>query len=184
MTDYILRQRPDTKWKPYLVTNVRFVMYHLNYPLGNAVHLPEQKQFYKDQLCAFRCLAVHQGHLKDQLESHTKALFDRWVQFASEVQLDVDSTKYQGLSIHQMAYFERCFEINVNVYHLRDDGVALTVYKSICHYKDAMHVNQFDHHLSYISNLSAYIQKYQCGTCDRHLKHVNSMKRYQRKCTG
>lgn len=173
MTDYILRQRPDTKWKPYLVTNVRFVMYHLNYPLGNAVHLPEQKQFYKDQLCAFRCLAVHQGHLKDQLESHTKALFDRWVQFASEVQLDVDSTKYQGLPIHQMAYFERCFEINVNVYHLLGDGVALAVYKSRCHYKDAMHVNQFDHHLSYISNLPAYTQKYQCGTCDRQFKHVN-----------
>jgi hypothetical protein len=35
VTDYILRQRPDTKWKPYLVTNVRFVLYHFNYPLGH-----------------------------------------------------------------------------------------------------------------------------------------------------
>ena len=35
VTDYILIQRPDTKWKPYLVTNVRFVLYHFNYPLGH-----------------------------------------------------------------------------------------------------------------------------------------------------
>jgi hypothetical protein len=61
-----------------------------------------------------------------------------------------------------------CFSINVNVYNLRDDGVALTVYESRCHHDDTMHVNQFDHHLSYISNLPAYTQKYQCGTCDRH----------------
>ena len=75
VSDYILRHRPDTKWKPYLITNVRFVLYHLNYPLGNVVQLPEyltssksivalDKKFhnqkhYKDHLCAFRCLAVH-----------------------------------------------------------------------------------------------------------------------------
>ena len=39
LTDYILRQRPDTKWKPYLVTNVRFVLYNLNYPLGHTVQV-------------------------------------------------------------------------------------------------------------------------------------------------
>ena len=60
-----------------------------------------------------------------------------------------------------MAYFERCIEINVYVYHLRDDGVALIVYKSRCLFDDTMHVKQFDHHLSYISNLAAYTQKYQ-----------------------
>ncbi|CAG2213159.1 unnamed protein product [Mytilus edulis] len=140
------------------------------------------KHVYKDHLCAFRCLAVHHGHRTDRLETHTRALFDRWIQFAADKQLD--STNFQGLPLHQMAYFEHCFSINVNVYHLRDDGVALTVYKSRCHYDDTMHVNQFDHHLSYIANLPAYTQKYQCGTCDRHFKHVNSMKRHQLKCTG
>ena len=96
----------------------------------------------------------------------------------------MDTATVPGLPLHQMAYFERCFSINVNVYHLRDDGVALTVYNSRCHHDDTTHVNQFDHHLSYISNLPAYIQKYQYGTCDRHFKHVNSMKPHQLKCTG
>ena len=95
INDFILRQRSDTKWKPYLITKVRFVLYHLNYPLGNAVQLPEyltlsksivaldknvhNQQYYQDNLCAFPCLAVHHGHLRDRLETHTKALFDRWV---------------------------------------------------------------------------------------------------------
>ncbi|CAG2202431.1 unnamed protein product [Mytilus edulis] len=67
----------------------------------------------------------------------------------------------------------------VNMYHLRDDGVALIVYKSRCHYDNTMHVNKFDHYLSYISNLVMYTQKYQCGTCDRHFKHLRNMKRHQ-----
>jgi hypothetical protein len=94
ITNYILRQRPDTKWKPYLVTNVRFVLYHLNYPLGSAEQLPDYiiscksivdlvksrigKQLYKYHLCAFLCLAVHRGHLTDTLETHVKDLHDKW----------------------------------------------------------------------------------------------------------
>ena len=200
ITNYILRQRLDTKWKPYLVTNVRFVLYHLNYPLGSAEQLPDYitscksivalvksrigKQLYKYHLCAFRCLTVHRGHLTDTLETHVKDLHDKWKEFARGKHLDVDPKKFQGLPLHQMVYFERCFYINVNVYHLRDDNVALTVYKSRCHYDDTMHINQFDHHLSYISNLSAYTQKYQCGTCERHFCRMDNMKRHKLKCTS
>jgi hypothetical protein len=70
------------------VTNVRFVLYHLNYPLGNASiqlsdYITSSKSIvaldksltYRDHLCTFRCLAVHQGNLRDRLETHTKALF-------------------------------------------------------------------------------------------------------------
>ncbi|CAC5360232.1 KRAB [Mytilus coruscus] len=122
VTDYILRQGPDTKWKPYLVTNVRFVTYYLNYPLGNAVQLPDyilqsksivaleknihNQKHYKDNICAFRCLAVDQGHWKERLETHTKALFIRWIQFAGERQLDVNPSNFPGLPLHQIAYFE------------------------------------------------------------------------------
>jgi hypothetical protein len=69
------------------VTNVRFVLYHLNYPLRNASiqlsdYIASSKSIvaldksltYRDHLCAFRCLAVHQGNLRDRLETHIKAL--------------------------------------------------------------------------------------------------------------
>ncbi|KAK3104447.1 hypothetical protein FSP39_002238 [Pinctada imbricata] len=41
IVDYILQQRPDTKWKPVLVTNVHFHLFHLNYLLGAPLQLPE-----------------------------------------------------------------------------------------------------------------------------------------------
>ena len=78
ITNFILRQRPDTKWKPVLVTNVRFTLYHLNYPLGTVtIQLPDylknsksiisldknsKGKLYNDHLCAFCCLATYQGH--------------------------------------------------------------------------------------------------------------------------
>lgn len=68
ITDYILRQRPDTKWKPYLITNLRIVIYSLNFVLGkgdtvlpdhiqqsaNIVSLSKDRNghYYKDNLCA------------------------------------------------------------------------------------------------------------------------------------
>jgi len=202
VTDYVLRQRSDTKWKLYLVTNVRFVLYHFNYPLGYAgIKLPDyiknsksimildrsrKSMIYEDHLYAFRRLAVHQGHLNDQLETRTNALYDRWEQFTKDKDLDVYNkpADFSGLPLHQIAYFERCFPINVSVFHFRDDSVALTVYKCRCQYDDTMYVNQFDHHLSYISNLPVYTHKYQCGTCGRYFNRLDNMKRRQLKCTG
>lgn len=193
VTDFILRQRPDTKWKPHLITNVRFVLNHLNYTLGyirdqlpefitacrSIVALNKSRKgiVYKDHLCAFRCLATHRGHQQMDLEAQTKHLYGEWIQFSPEKQIEVepDAKKFKGLPLHQMVYFEHCFKTNVNVYHLRDDGVALTVYTSRCQYDDMMHVNQFDHHLSYISNLTAYTHKYQCGTCDRHFCRIRNI---------
>ena len=202
VTDYILIQRPDTKWKPYLVTNVRFVLYHLNYPLGHVgfqfpdyikqsrsiVALEKRRDgtTYRDHLCAFRCLAIHRGYLNDHLETYTKTLFQRWIQFNKELHREVteDAEQYQGLPLDQIAYFEKCFEVNVNTLQLRDDGVALTVYKSRCHHKDTMNLNVYEHHLPYITNLPTYTQKYECGSCDRHFKYLRSMKRRQLNCKG
>lgn len=42
ITDYILRQRPDTKWKQFLITNVRIVIFHMSFVLGKGkVTVPE-----------------------------------------------------------------------------------------------------------------------------------------------
>ena len=91
VTDFILRHRPNTQWKPYLITNTRFCLYHLDYTLvPGAVTLPDyitnshsimsldkdsHKRLYKDHLCIFRCLDVHWGYLQDRLGTHTKTIF-------------------------------------------------------------------------------------------------------------
>ena len=204
ITDFILRQRPDTKWKPVLVTNVRFTVYSLNYPLGTVnLKLPDhvknskaiialdktsEGKFYKDHLCAFRCLATHRGHQRDRLETHTKELFNKWVEYIQhkcpDNTISSNARDFKGVELSQLAYFEKCFKINVNVFRLQEDQSALPVYKSLCHFKDTMHMNLFDKHLSYISNLNAYTQKYQCPACQMHFKYVQNMRRHRQKCQG
>lgn len=47
-----------------------------------------------------------------------------------------------------------------------------------------MHLNLYEHHLSYISNINSYAQKFLCKTCRRHFRYLTNMKRHQRVCTG
>lgn len=69
----LLRNRPDTKWIPVLVTNGHYTIYSTVNPLGNG-DLPDYllnkdsiyplvknqhtRKLYEDQLCAFRCLVL------------------------------------------------------------------------------------------------------------------------------
>lgn len=94
-----------------------------------------------------------------------------------------DPKRYQGLPLDQLAYFEKCFEVNVNLFSLREDEVVMTVYKSRCHHKDTMNLNMYEHHLSYITNLATYAKKFECGSCNRHFKSLIPMKRHQLKCS-
>ena len=144
ITDFILRQRPSTKWKPVMVTNVIFIVFHLNYPLGGVnIELPDyvkssksiidlgrsrEGKFYRDHLCAVRCLATHQGHQQHGLESHTKILFSKWVQYmlnkCPDTNKDSDPKTFKGVELSQLVYFEKCFQINVNVFRLQEDQSA------------------------------------------------------------
>lgn len=97
VTDYILRQRTDTKLKQPLVTIVRFILHHLNYPLeagkmcysniGSTLNPPLNLDMirggiYRDELCLFHCLSVQTGRLTDSLQNSTLSLYTKWVGFA------------------------------------------------------------------------------------------------------
>ena len=206
VVDYILKQRPDTKWKPLLITNVHFSLFHLNYLLGAPIELPTHIKSSKsivslvkdqssgtphdDNLCIFRCLSTHL-HGSKQLETNTKSYFKKWHAYVNEtVQKEeiimprCNVEQFDGVSVENMVYFERCFQINVNIFELSADGTAKYVYKSRCHYKDTMNLNMFEHHLSYISRFNTYASKYQCRTCERHFSRINNMLKHQRLCKG
>lgn len=200
ITDYILRQRPDTKWKPFLITNVRIVTYHLNFVLGNGrvtvpEHISQSKSVismttnskgyaYKDNLCAFRCLAYHQNKDWSLLENQTQELFQKWVSFNKRQSKDINSNSktFPGITLDQLVYFEKCFEINVNLFSLQEDGSAQVIYKSKCKYSNDIYLNIFEHHLSYITKFDTYAKKFQCKTCHRHFGHLKNLKKHQRVC--
>lgn len=156
ITDYILRQRPDTKWKPFLITNVRIVIYHMSFVLGKVkVTVPEYVKrsksiismttnqkgvVYEDNLCAFRCLALHRDNDWLLLEIGTQKLFEKWVSFnkTQNMKINSDLQSFPGITLDQIVYFEKCSEINVNVYSLQEDGTAQVFYKSKCKFSDTI----------------------------------------------
>ena len=90
---YLMKQRPDTKWKPFLETI--FVIDNMNYTLGKGqTTLPDyvkdkksihalvkgEKNYkpYTDKLCAFRCLSLHNGQSITHLEKSTHHYFQKW----------------------------------------------------------------------------------------------------------
>ena len=89
MLEYIRQQRPDTKWVVHLLTNVTFYVNKLfDHPIGARVVLPDHilknkavvalvggsNGAYTDNLCFFRCLAVHRGVVDVQdLETPAKS---------------------------------------------------------------------------------------------------------------
>ena len=133
----LLRQRPDTKWIPVLVTNVRFLVTSTFYPLGQG-QLPDylmkkdslyplvknrhNGKPYKDNLCAFRCLALHRGHKIKNIEGPAKRLYKEWTEEPVE--------DFEGLSIEEFPEFQTRFDVNLEVYDLTEDGFAWSVFKS------------------------------------------------------
>ena len=78
IAESVIKQRPDTKWKVYRITNVRYIVYKLlDKKLGIGIvpkYIKVRKHIisldvsratnkpYDDYLCAFRCLAYHRGN--------------------------------------------------------------------------------------------------------------------------
>jgi len=189
----LLRIRPDTKWIPVLVTNVRCEVYHTHYPLGvgrlpdyvrnnSALHSLDVDRHtgkpYHDHLCAFRCLALHKGHDVKSLEHATREFFGRWQTHRG------GSKPFKGLTFVEFPDYEDVFRVNVEVYKLDESAQAWSVYQSRGRYEESMYLNLHEHHLSYVKDFAVYAKKFRCRTCDRHFDRVFNLKRHQRICTN
>ena len=187
----LLRNRPDTKWIPVLVTNVHFVIYSTYYPLGQG-KLPDfllkkdslyplvknrhNGKLYKDHLCAFRCLALHRGYEIRCIDGPAKQLFRQWT--------DESEEDFEGLGFEDFPEFETRFQMNLEVYSLTEDGFARSIYKSRGKHETSMYVNLFENHLSYIRNFAQYAKKFQCQSCERHFDHAGNLHQHQKGCTN
>jgi len=191
--DHMVRDvRPDTKWSLHFITNINVYVFRMGYALGRGVlpaHLKrcrtliglEADQFHKlydDQLCAFRCLAYHRNQFKN-IERDTVALYRQWRDFLIEhesVEIPENAYQYGGLDMELFPIFEQCFELNLWVVQRDAEKCVRNAFKSSARgfeniYKDTLHLNLHENHLSYITNFKAFALKFQCTMCDRVFGH-------------
>ena len=179
-----MRQRDNTKWRPVLLTNVKYVV-TLTFPLGcpdvempdhikakkcvlSFTHNAQDGEEYEDNLCMFRCLSFHISKKRKVSERLAKRLCQKWLNHKKSVSL----INFKGVRLSQIPEFEKLFEVNINIFELKENGVAKPHFRSVRNYKingkkNNMNLNLFENHVSYITDLAIFCSKYECRKCER-----------------
>ena len=188
-TNYYLK-KPSSGWVLAGLTNVQIQVYHLpNILIGNnsknlsdyiknsrcIITLTHKRGIpNKDNKCFFRCLALHRGHHKNQLEIYTNDLI-------TAVENHTGYSFKDGVLINHIPTLEVFFEVAVNIYSLQEDGSCEVVYLSQLSYK-AMYINLYENHFSYISKINSYSKRYQCMMCESIFNLPENLKRHTDTC--
>ena len=192
--NYMLRQRPNTSWKPIMVCNVVYTLFRTSFALGHSKTLPnyvkKRKSIisldcdpstgkpYDDDLCMFRCLAYHEVKNVRRIEKLTKAYYTRWLLFADEHKI-----RNSEISTANIPHVEQCFQTNINIFSLNKDKTCDGVYKSMGKFQDkTVYLNLYENHLSYIANFATYASKYRCSLCDRMFPSAHRLNRHAKTC--
>jgi hypothetical protein len=110
---------------------LRYYVTELSFPLGKGQILPQflknnkavitlernqdTGELYDDDLCAFRCLAYHYTKCVKRLAKKVKEYARQWEQKFGILK--------QGIELAQIPDFESLFEVSINIFILKEDGV-------------------------------------------------------------
>ena len=195
---WAVAQRPNSDWVCELVTNATFFLNKIvDHPIGCVgVNLPTYVKnnksiigletdshgvIYIDNLCLFRCLAIHQGCDVRCIEATVATLYAKYT----------DNTPvhdFVGVTLEDLSKIEATFDVNVVVYKLDEitDGktTAEIVRRSLCSYAQTMYLNLYEAHFSYIKDIRMYSHSYKCSKCEQALwKSPYHLHRHERTCT-
>ena len=171
----------------------------VDHPIGAPVDLPqyitnnkavialqkdEHNNFaYQDNLCFFRCLAVHMQKDPHAIQEATETLF-------YECYGHRDTAGFPGVKENELDELETKFELNINVYRLLEYGEEATcevVRRSHVDYPDTMSLNLYEaendvFHFSYISDFDKYAKSFSCYSCRRLFDHAGHCNKHQANC--
>ena len=188
---WAVAQRPNSDWVCEHVTNATFFLNRIvQHPIGCVgVTLPdyvknnkaivglakdEHGAIYNDNLCLFRCLALHLGR-------EAAALYAEYT--------DTSVHDFAGVTLDDLHKVESKFKTNVVVYQLVeiDNGktMAELVRRSPAQYQETMYANLHESHYSYIQDIGKYCHSYRCRKCGDSLwKSSLELHRHERTCEG
>ena len=186
-------KRPSSGWILAGLPNIEVRIYRLKgIPIGTGVRLPDylthsrslmslthhktQGYAYNDNMCFFRCLALHLGASLRALESPAKRLREKLEKYSKK-------SYEEGVEVNMLTAIEDFFKTTINVYSLQENKVAEIVQISTKLFKKVMHLNLYENHFSCISNFTSFAKKYSCTICGRILAESCHLKRHMAECT-
>ena len=180
--DLCTRERTNTKWKFYKVTNLTiFASLLKDIPMGcKDTVLPEPllkninvncltferntRQLYNDNLCLFRALAIHL-HGNEKLEEETSKILKLFLNNSEEG----DVSKFQGAHLNDIQKVEHLLQINIfsfDVDFVDGELIGEPYRSSIQKYEKSVKLSRYNNHICYVSNINALFKAFRCTTCD------------------
>ena len=195
---WAIAQRPNSDWVCEHVTNATFFLNKIvQHPMGCVdITLPDyvkrnkaivglekdnHNAIYRDNLCLFRCLALHKGCDVRRLEATVATLYAK---YSHE-----DVHDFAGVTLEDLSKIEATLDVNVVVYKLVATGnektMAEIVRRSLCSYAQTMYLNVYETHYSYIKDIHKYCHSYRCRKCGDSLwKWQRDLHRHESVCVG
>ena len=188
-----MKSRENSSHKFRYLTNLQVIVYPTNHLLGHGISpdFIKNSKFlktldkdasgreYMDQLCVFRCLAYHfNGTIN--LNKNVDIYFQQWCTFLGKKNLKQD--KYTGLSMNDISKFEECFQVNISLYSMNEEGTVTPVYRSVRSFDTTLYLNQYDNHFSVITDFRLYGKTFECRSCGLLFNRMDNCERHEKTC--
>ncbi len=118
-------------------------------------------RLFNDNLCFFRCLALHRGAKIQALETPTKLLFREFCD-----KYPMSPPDFRGITLGQIHELSTMFDVGVNVYKLKESGETELLLRTIKQ-DNVMALNLFNDHFSLIKDFDKYSVCYICQKCKK-----------------
>ena len=180
-------ERPNTKWVfiRFISVEVRVVV-DRQAPLLGTGPLPSwlrrkpgmySLDTYGDNLCLFRCIAVHRGARADCCTRQARAL-------AREIYKSPETCP--GVSQDELRKVEQHFRLGIRVYEPQESGDWLHR-RHPAHYEKVgtppMTIGVYEGHAFLIRDIQKLAKKFVCGDCNARFTQSNSLHRHADRCT-
>ena len=157
--NYVRNKRPNSSWKPFMITNIQIDVFSTNFTMGGRVQLPNyvknskklklliqdrHQHPYQDNLCFFRALTLLKTDIKDpSFENQVLDLYHQWT--------DEPVKKFKGIGLNVIPEIESRFSVKINIYEMQPDKSVTPMYLSVCKYEETLNLNHYNGHLSFIT---------------------------------
>ena len=147
---------------------------------------------YEDNLCLFRCLALHNGCHTKNLEQDTKHHYQQYPEAG------LSRKKFHGVKLSKLDKLEKLYDVNIQGYSLapthnhreEDDqenapDIAATLRRrSHRDYDSTLYLNLYENHFSYITYLARCSKSFCCSCCGKYWKKSSRLNRHEKTCDG
>jgi hypothetical protein len=179
--------RPSTKWSFVGWSHVWLKVIMTNQPLLGRGRLPDwlrQKKglysldTYDDNMCVFRCLAIHRGARVDRCEREVLRLANDYY----------EDKEIKRIPLNKLAKVEEKFKIGIRVYEPNENGVWRLIrqpahYDAILGKDGVMTIGFYNNHAFLITDIKKVVNIYACGHCDQQFTNSQNLQRHADRCS-